>query len=365
MRVESTIGVKKIFSSINSFRQKVGKWFWVILVVVLIVTWRIIVSANKTTKVQITQVTRGELVESVSTSGNVKADQNSQLTFPSGGLIKWVGVTVGQKVVKGQAIAQLDTIPLNAAYQQALNNRRNTQANVDNIHDQLKNNDTTETFSQKATRTTAEVANDNAWDALQAATDNLRNASLYAPFAGVVDTAIPSSPGINVLPGAANYTIVNPDSVYFDAEVEETDLPSVNVGQAVNITLDAYPDSTFSGVVTNVGMVAYTSSTGGNAYHTRISLSDNTAMKFKVGMGGDVEIIYNKIENTLIVPVSAVVTDTSDYVWVVDAGRVKKTPVEIGGENNDEIEIKSGLSEGQSVVSQPSALLADGQRVSI
>jgi len=357
--------VKKILNSINSFRQKLGKWFWVLLIILLIIVWRVIVSANKTTKVQVIQVTRGELIESVSTSGSVKADQYSALTFPSGGLVKWVGVKVGQKVVKGQAVAQLDTVSLNAAYEQALNNRRNTQANVDNIHDQLKNNDSDETFAQKAERTTAEVSNDNAWDALQAAADNLRNASLYAPFSGIVDSAIPSSPGIQVLPGAANYTIVNSVSTYFDAEVEETDLPSVKPGQTVNITLDAYPNATFTGVVTNIGMVAYTSSTGGNAYHTRISLPDNTDMKFKVGMGGDVDIIYNKIENVLKVPISAVVTDSNDYVWVINAGRAKKVSVTVGGENNDEIEIKSGLSEGQTIISQPPALLTDGQRVSI
>jgi multidrug efflux pump subunit AcrA (membrane-fusion protein) len=82
-------------------------------------------------------------------------------------------------------------------------------------------------------------------------------------------------------------------------------------------------------------------------------------------MGGDVDIIYDKIENTLKVPVSAVVTDSSDYVWIVDSGKAKKIQVQTGGENNDEIEIKSGLSEGQTIISQPPALLTDGQRVSI
>ncbi len=363
--VKSTVGVKKITSSVNNFRQKLGKWFWVVLVVVLIVVWRVIVSANKTTKVQVAQVSRGELTESVSTSGTVKADQYSQLTFPSGGLVAWVGVKVGQKVVKGQGIAQLDAIPLNAAYEQALNNYRNYQAVAENVLDTVKGNDTTETFSQKATRTTAEVNRDNSYNALLAAQDNLRNATIYAPFTGIIDSAVPSSPGINVLPGAANYTVVNPNSVYFDAEVEETDLPRVNVSQTVNIKLDAYPDDTYTGTVTNIGMVAFTSSTGGNAYHVRISLPDNSAMKFKVGMGGDIEIIFNKIENVLKVPASAVVTDSKDYVWVIEGGRAKKTVVEIGGQNNDETEIKSGVSEGQTVISQPPALLKDNQKVSV
>lgn len=209
------------------------------------------------------------------------------------------------------------------------------------------------------------MANDNAWDALQAALDNLRNATITAPFAGVIDTASPSSPGIQVLPGAANYTIVNPDTVYFDAEVEETDLPNIAVGQIVNIKLDAYPNGSFQGKVQTIGMVAFTSSTGGNAYHVRISLPKNDNMKFKVGMGGDVEIVYNTIANPLKVPSSAVIVDSTNYVWLDDNGRARKVNVEVGGSNADEIEIKSGLKEGDSVISNPPANLKEGQKVSI
>lgn len=356
--------MKKILSLIKDIRKRTGKWFWVVLAVLLIVIWRIIGSANKTIKVQVTQVTRGELVESVSTSGSIKADQYSQLTFPSGGLVSWVGVKVGQKVVKGQAIAQLDTISLNAAYQQALGNYRNYQAIADNVLDTLKGHDTDESFAQKATRTTAEVSRDNAYNAVLAAQNNLRNAIIFAPFAGIIDSVNPSSPGISILPGSANYTLVNPNSVYFDAEVGETDLPRVNVGQAVNIKLDAYPEDNYLGKVINIGMVAFTSSTGGNAYHVRISLPDNLDAKLKIGMGGDIEIIFNKIENSLKVPVSAIVSDSNDYVWVVENGRAKKITVEIGGGNNDEMEIKSGASEGQTIISQPPALLKNGQKVS-
>jgi len=95
-----------------------------------------------------------------------------------------------------------------------------------------------------------------------------------------------------VLPGAANLHNCNPDSVYFDAEVEETDLPHVAVGQKVNIKLDAYPDEDFQGLVSTIGVVALYTSTGGNAYHIRISLPKNDNLKFRVGMQGDVEYYF-------------------------------------------------------------------------
>ncbi len=357
--------MKNIFGFINSWKLKLGKWFWVILAVLSIVVWRVIAASNVATKVETAKTVSGNLIQSVSTSGTVRADQYAQLTFQGGGLVAWVGVKAGDVVKKGQAIAQLDAISLNATYQNAVNNYRNYQATAEQVLDSVKGNDAAETFTQKATRTTAEVNRDNAYNSVLAAQDNLRNAIIYAPFAGVIDSAIPSSPGINVLPGAANYTIVNPSTVYFDAEVEETDLPNIKVGQPVNIKLDAYPESSYQGTVDTIGMVAFTSSTGGNAYHVRISLPDNIDQKFKVGMGGDIDIIFNTISNTLKVPSSAIVTDTSDYVWTVENGRAKKVKVEVGGSNAEETEIKSGLTEGQVVISQPPALLKEGSRVQI
>ena len=356
--------MNKITSSVISFRQKVGKWFWVIVVIIALIGWRVIASSNKSVKVETAKVSKGDLILSVSTSGDVNADQYSQLTFPSGGKIASVLVKAGDKVNKGQTIAALDLIPLNAAYQQALNNRRSTQAAVDSVHDQVKDSASTETFAQKATRTAAEVANDNAWDTVRAAQDNLNNAIIYAPFAGIMDTVNPSSPGINVLPGAANYTIVNPDTVYFDAEVTETDLPNIAVGQVVKIKLDAYQDQDFEGKVESIGMVAFTSSTGGNAYHVRVSFPGNEGQKIKVGMGGDAEIVYNTVFDTLKVPAFAVVSEPTNYVWVVEKGRAKKVNVEIGRSSVDETEIKSGLIEGQTVISQPPATLKENQKVS-
>jgi len=207
-----------MFQKIKDFLKNMPKWVWIIVVVALIVIWRIIASSNSSTKVQTIKVTQGDLVQSVSTSGTVKADQYSQLTFPTGGKIVGVWVKTGQKVQKGSWIAQLDTVPLNAAYQQAQNNYRNYQAIALQVLDSVKGNDGDETFVEKATRTTAEVNRDNAYNAMLAAQDNLANAVIMAPFAGIVDTVIPSSPGMQVLPGAANYTVVNPDTVYFDAD---------------------------------------------------------------------------------------------------------------------------------------------------
>lgn len=341
-----------------------GWWFWLILAAVLIIGWRAFAAATKNTKVDSAQVTKGDIVQTVSTSGNVTADKYSALSFQTGGKVIYVGVVSGQEVKKGQKIAQLDTTSLNAAYEEALNNYRKYQATAENVLDQVKDHSADETFAQKDTRTTAEVNRDNAYDAVLAAEDNLRNATIYAPFNGVMDAVSPASPGMNVALGAANYTIVDPSSVYFDAEVEETDLPNIAVDQPVNIKLDAYPDQTFQGTVKSIGVVAFTSSTGGNAYHVRISLPENTDQRFRVGMGGDVDIVYNTIKDTLKIPATALVSDSNDYVWISESGKAKKVQIEIGDSNVDEIEIKSGITAGQQIIDNPPSTLKEGQRIS-
>jgi RND family efflux transporter MFP subunit len=350
---------------LKNFIKRLGKWFWVILVIAAIIIWRVIATGNTSVKVQLTQVSQGDLVQTVSTSGTIMADQYTQLTFPAGGKILYVDVKPGQKVKKGQAIAGIDTVALNAAYQNAANDYRNTQAAVDYEHDQDKNYGSAETFLEKSTRTAAEVANDDAYNNYLAAQDNLKNANIYAPFNGVMDTVSPSSPGENVVAGSANYTIINPDTVYMDAEVEETDLPNVAVGQTVNIVLDAYPDQTFTGSVTNIGLVAFTSSTGGNAYHVRITLPPNDNLRFKVGMQGDTNIVYNTTRNAVKVSTTALVSENDkNYVWEVENGRAKKVEVQIGGASDTETEITSGLGSGQSVIDNPPANLVNGGKVS-
>lgn len=355
-----------MFEKIKNLKSKLGKWFWILLFIVMILIWRVFFNHPKLAKVQTVKVAQGNLVQSISTSGTIKADQYSQLTFPAGGKIAAVWVKSGEKVQKGKWIAQLDTIPLNAAYQQAVNNYRNYQAAADQALDSVKGHDSDETFAQKATRTTAEVNRDNAYNAMIAAQDNLANATIYAPFDGIMDTVSPSSPGMQVVAASANYTIVNPDSVYFDSEVDETDLPNVSVGLKVNIKLDAYPNENFEGAVSNVGMVAFTSSTGGNAYHVRITLPKNINMKFRVGMQGDSEIVFNTIPNVLKAPSTAlVVNGEKDSLWIYKSGKVHKTEVVIGKSSQDETEIMSGISVDDVVVDQPSQNLKEGQRVTI
>lgn len=359
--------MRKILDFVNNWRIKWGKWFWITLAAAVLFFGYRSYSAQKNLPTYVSsEVTRGELLETLSTTGRVKADEYAALGFQTGGRVKWVGVKKGDTVKKGQWIASLDTVVLNAAYQQSLNNYRNYQAAAQSALDSVKDHASDETFAQKATRTAAEVARDNSYDAMLAAQQNLKYATIYSPFAGIVAEATPSFAGANVGIGGASYIVVNPQTTYFESEIAETDLSKVKVGQKVKLTLDAYPDETIDGMIGNIGVVAFTSSTGGNAYSIRVNLPANLELKYKVGMEGDMDIILETINDVLKVQTSAIVNeDTLNYVWVYESGRVKKVEVEIGGNSDEETEIKSGISEGVKIISEPSNKFKDGQKVKI
>jgi len=348
------------------FKNKLGKWFWVLLAVVLIVLWKVFFTADNSTPYVSQKVTKGDLLETLSTTGRVQADQYANLTFQTGGRLSWVNVKKGDKVKKGQAIAGLDTVILNAAYQQSVNNYRNYQAAAESALDSVKDHTGDETFAQKATRTAAEVARDNAYDAMNAALQNLRYATIYSPFNGIVAEASPGFAGANVTPATSTYIVVNPETTYFESEISETDLPKVKAGQKVIIRLDAYPEEEIMGVVGNIGIVAFTSTTGGNAYSLRIELPPNKEFKYKVGMEGDVDIVLETISGVLKVPTTALVNeDDVNYVWVYMDGKIAKKSVDIGGNSNEETQIKSGVSDGDTIISEPSNKFTEGQKIKI
>ena len=134
-------------------------------------------------KVETVAVVKGDIVEAISASGEVDASEKADLIFQGSGKLAWVGVKEGDKVKKYQAIAKLDTVLLNASYQQAINSYTSYNAAAQKAEDDvIKGHSADETYAQKSTRVAAQVARDNAYDAMKAAEQSLKFATIYAPF---------------------------------------------------------------------------------------------------------------------------------------------------------------------------------------
>ncbi|MCX8009364.1 MAG: hypothetical protein N3A54_06760, partial [Patescibacteria group bacterium] len=114
------------------------------------------------------------------------------------------------------------------------------------------------------------------------------------------------------------------------------------------ITLDAYPDTTISGVIRSVGFIPRAGEIG-TVYPVEITFQESNP-SYRLGMTGDATFITQEKQNTLIVPISFVTTKNGKkYVTIKNNGKFEDIEVTTGLENDTEIEILSGVSEGTVV----------------
>lgn len=328
------------------------KKFWIISVIIIAIfsfAYFKILSSRNSSIVDSTEVKKGTVEEVLTLSGEIDADEYAKLTFPSSGQIAWVGVKEGDEVKKGQALTKLDTVVLNAAFQQAKAALRAAEATVENVHDQVKDHSGDETFAQKNTRTTAEAAKDSAYEAYVAAEYNLRHSTVLSPFAGVVTYLAHPYSGVNVLVTEVQVEVINPESIYFDVSADQSEVVDITKGQKVSVILDSHSDETLEGVVDFIG---YTPKAGeaGTVYKTRVKFAkdDFDFNRFRIGMSGDAKFLLSQKENVLYVPPKYISTDPKGK-YINLGSKSNKVYVEIGIEGEDKVEIKGDIKEGDVI----------------
>jgi len=303
---------------------------------------------QKTNGAETATVSKGVVTEEIILTGQVQAEKHSVMVFPTSGKLAWVGVTEGQQVKKGQALASLDQTTLDAAYQQAMSNYRNYQATADQVLDTVKDHSKDETLTQKATRTTAEVNRDNAYDALRAAEYNLKNGKLYAPFAGVIASLPYKSPGVNVSFTDTIVEIVDPTSIYFEVTADQSEIVNLKDSQEVTVVLDSFQDKNITAKVSFIGLTPI-GGVAGTSYKVKVAFINGQFQNYlRIGMTGDARFIVSQKESALYLPVKFVNSDKDGRY--VNLGKVgNKVRVEVGIEGEEKVEIISGVKEGDVV----------------
>lgn len=291
-------------------------------------------------------VERGTVQEELILSGELKASQSSSLQFGSSGTLSWVNVKSGDWVKKGQALAKLDTVQLNASYQQALANLRLAEATVARVYDSLKDKGASESFAEKETRVTAEVAKDKAYEAFVSAQKALRDATLLSPFEGLVTSVLHETAGVMVTAGTPQVKVVNPKSLYFSVNADQTDVSHFKPGDKAVVILDAFDGEELTGVISSISF-SPSESESGTVYPMRLTLTvDNSSYKYKEGMTGDARFVLSEKKDTLWVPSSYIKSDREGKYVFVEDGKTKKY-VTLGIEGEDRVEISGdGITQG-------------------
>jgi membrane fusion protein, macrolide-specific efflux system len=268
-----------------------------------------------------------------------------------------VSAKVGDVVKKGQVLATAANTTLTADVVAARNDW--TSAQLQRLQAQDAYDAATTTTALRQTRSSLLNAQ-NAASAAHAKYADLKKASalgrLVAPAAGIV-TAVNISAGADAPTGAA-ITVASTD-YEVTAEVVETDVSSMKLQQPAAVTVSAI-GADLDGTVTAIAPTATTGSSGSSSsvvsYAVTVALTDPPAT-LRAGMTADVTITTASATNVLAVPAAALRGAADNYTVLVmsAAGTPESRPVTVGLITSSLVEIKSGLSAGDVVVTGTSS----------
>ena len=223
-------------------------------------------------------------------------------------------------------------------------------------------------------RQAANAAVTSAQAALDVAEANLKNATMVAPMDGTVflnpvgaagadgKAPLPAA-GAGVAPQAAPFSVVSLGTSTFTAEVDEADVDRVKLGMTADVTLDAFPGQTFKTTVVHINPAAQPTATGGTIFQVELAMTD-TGKTILLGMKGDATIQVSAVQGALTIPVEALFNQNSqNYVFKVVGTKLVKTNITIGATTDTQVEVLSGLSDGDMVALAGSTQYSDGMTV--
>lgn len=170
---------------------------------------------------------------------------------------------------------------------------------------------------------------------------------LTAPYNCLVSAYSVPETG-SICTSSNSITIENLDTLTMTLSVDETEIGNIAKGQEVEITVNAFEDKTYTGTITKINELGTYASSGTTFTATVTFANDGN---IKLGMSASSTIILEKVENVLAVPIEAIQTKQNEkYVIVVNNdGTTTDTTVTTGVSNDEYVEIKSGLTEKQTV----------------
>lgn len=310
-------------------------------------------------------VEAGTFQQTVTGSGTLESAEQADLDFDVSGRVASVKVEAGDEVDKGDVLATLDTVSLDAALASAKAQEEAAETTVAN--------DGSDTSTQQASNT-ASLASARA--DVARAEDDLAAATLEATFSGTVasvtiavgDQAGSSSSGSSSAAGGstqaggtttstdtgstststAAVTVVKPTKFVVDVDVAADDIGEVKKGLQVEVTPADATEALF-GTVKEVGRVAETGTSGTATFPVTVSVTGSQKDLY-AGTTADVSIIVKQVEDVLTVPSQALTTSGDQtFVTVVDGSSTKKTAVTVGETYGMSTEITKGLQEGDTV----------------
>ena len=311
--------------------------------------------------VKLTPVTSVVRAEPVVASGVVSSAEEARLSFKVGGIINKMFVDEGQPVRKGQLLATLDLTEIDAQVSQAQLTNEKAERDLGRVKSLYA--DTAATLEQLQNATTGQNVSKQA---LTIAQFNRNYAQIRASVDGTVTRKVTNA-GEYVAAGASVYLISGNRRADWVVRVgiSDKDWARLQLGNRASIRLDAYPDQTFSGTISELAQAADPTN---KLYEVEVKINPGTA-KFAPGLFANVTLVPARSRSYAVVPVEAIVEGNGKdgFVYIVadDRQKVRKIPVQIGYIDGNKVLLTNGLSGVKQVVTAGSAFLTEESSVVI
>ena len=372
---------------------------------------------NRATEVRLEQVKQRDLVASVTASGKIDAETSVDVSADISGRITKIGVKEGDLVRKGQFLLQIDPAPYEAAVSRAAAQVASSKASAIQAKANMDQAERANTRAKQLqhsgqslispeaveqAQTAYEVAQANyqaaqaqvqqAQASLDASRTDLGKTRLMAPMDGRV-VRLPVHEGEVAVPGTFSrengllMTIADLSVILAKVQVDETDVVRVARGDSVQVSIDAFPDTSFTGRVTKISNSAQLASAAGGSqsnqqavdYDVEVTL-DHPPAKVRPDLSATAKIITATRKDALSIPIIALTVrdnqpvpsenkpgaDTSkskpkeaEGVFVVRNGLAYFRPVKVGIAGEEYFEVLDGLQTGDTVVAGPYQTIRD------
>jgi membrane fusion protein (multidrug efflux system) len=292
--------------------------------------------------------------QTITAVGSLRSDESVTLRPEVAGRIGAIGFQEGQRVTKGSLLVALDPAVPQAETEQARANLKLARTKYDRAVDLAKSN-----FISSQAKDEAENNLRIAEAALALAEAKLAKMQIRAPFSGIIGLRVVSL-GDYVKEGADLVNLESIDPLKVDFRVPEVFMRQVQVGQALEVQLDALPNRTFEGRVLAVNPLI---DAAGRAVVVR-AVVRNPDTTLRPGMFARVRLITRESRDALVLPEQALIPQgDAQFVYRVVDDKAVRTKVEVGQRREGKVEVLNGLGKDDVVVTAGQLKLRDGTPV--
>jgi membrane fusion protein (multidrug efflux system) len=306
--------------------------------------------------VEAVKVATVSLPQTITAVGSLRSDESVTLRPEVAGRISAINFQEGQRVAKGAVLIQLDAAVPEAELAQARANLTLARSKFDRAVDLSKSN-----FISGQARDEAENNLKVAEAAIQVAQARLAKMQIRAPFAGIIGLRSVSL-GDYVKEGADLVNLESIDPLKVDFRVPEVYMRQVEVGQTMQVQLDALPGKTFEGRVLAMNPLV---DAAGRAVVIR-AVVRNPDTSLRPGMFTRVRLITRDVKEALVLPEQALVPQgDQQFVYRIIDDKAVRTRVDVGQRQEAKVEILTGVAKDDVVVTAGQQKLRDGAAVAV